>query len=106
MGRGEKRCVYSEECLSLAKEIGLREEGSYSKENMLKSLWKGIWKIKGASVVKTFMWQACNNILPTKEMLYKRKIDRSRPFMLCGLTTETVGHILWIELSICQRCVD
>ncbi|XP_059441892.1 uncharacterized protein LOC132174217 [Corylus avellana] len=79
----------------LAKEIGQREEGSCSKENLQKKVWKGIWKIQGASVVKTFMWQACNNILPTKEMLYKRKIVQEPSCPICGLTNETVGHILW-----------
>ncbi|XP_059441702.1 uncharacterized protein LOC132174001 [Corylus avellana] len=46
-------------------------------------------------MVKTFMWQACNNILPTKELLYKRKIVQDPLCLICGLTTEIVGHILW-----------
>ncbi|XP_059450800.1 uncharacterized protein LOC132181566 [Corylus avellana] len=70
-------------------------EGSCSKENLQKKVWKGIWKIQGASVVKTFMWQACNNILPTKEVLYKRKIVQEPSCPICGLANETVDHILW-----------
>jgi hypothetical protein len=78
----------------LAKETGFKEEGRCSNANILKNWWKGVWKIKGASVVKTFIWQACNNILPTKEMLCRRKIVQDPFCPVCVLAIETVDNIL------------
>jgi hypothetical protein len=37
-------------------------------------IWRGIWKAKVPNAVKTFMWRACHNLLPTKENLFKRKV--------------------------------
>jgi hypothetical protein len=58
----------------MVKENGIRVGGSCSNAQDMAALWKGIWKIKCARVVKTFLWQAYNNILPTKELLFKRRI--------------------------------
>jgi hypothetical protein len=46
-------------------------------------------------VVKLFLWQACNNILPTKEKLFKRKIIDDPLCPVCCREVETVGHALW-----------
>jgi hypothetical protein len=46
-------------------------------------------------VVKTFLWQACNNILPTKELLFKRRITVDPLCPICGLVAESIDHILW-----------
>jgi hypothetical protein len=51
----------------MAKERSLRGVGGCSNTQLLKSLWQGIWNIKGIQVVKMFLWQAYNNILPTKK---------------------------------------
>jgi ribonuclease HI len=42
-----------------------------------------------------FLWQACNNILPTKENLWKRKITNDPLCPVCHSEVETVGHALW-----------
>jgi hypothetical protein len=49
----------------MLKEKGIDEEGNSSNAQQLQAIWKGIWKIQGARVVKTFLWQAYNNILRT-----------------------------------------
>jgi hypothetical protein len=46
-------------------------------------------------VVQHFLWKACNNNLPTKENLYKRRITEDSLCPLCKTTTETIGHIIW-----------
>jgi hypothetical protein len=69
----------------LAHEIECVDEGSCSNACEIKSVWKVIWKIKGSRVVKTFLWQACNNILPTKELLFKRCITTDPLCPICGL---------------------
>lgn len=42
-----------------------------------------------------FLWQAYNNILPTKENLCKRKTTSDLLCPIYGTEMETVGHILW-----------
>ena len=42
-----------------------------------------------------FLWRACNNILPTKENLCRRKISNDPKCPLCGGDTETSGHFIW-----------
>jgi hypothetical protein len=42
-----------------------------------------------------FLWQACNNILPTKDNLFKRKITDDPLCSMCQLEVETMGHALW-----------
>ena len=42
-----------------------------------------------------FLWQACNNILPAKENLWKRKIIDDPLCSMCQSEVETVGHTLW-----------
>jgi hypothetical protein len=64
----------------VAKTVGIRYLGGSSKDSSTRSLWRRIWRLNGPRVVKMFMWQACNNILPTNENLFKRKV-LSRPLL-------------------------
>lgn len=79
----------------LAKELSQQDVGGSSNTKSMKSLWKQIWRIQGPRVVKMFLWQACNNILPTKENLFKRKITDDPLCPICWKKVETVGHVLW-----------
>jgi ribonuclease HI len=79
----------------VAKEIGERYIGGSSEERSNTSLWKRIWKLDGPKVVKLFIWQACNNILPTYENLFKRKVVSDALCPICKGDIETVGHALW-----------
>ena len=56
----------------------------------IKTAWKAIWKIKGSKVVKTFLWHACNNILPTRELLFKKRITSDPLCPICGLVAESI----------------
>jgi ribonuclease HI len=42
-----------------------------------------------------FLWRACNDILPTKENLWKKKIIKDPTCLICGREVESVFHILW-----------
>jgi ribonuclease HI len=79
----------------MVKENGLQDEGSCSNAPLIARIWKGVWRVKCARVVKMFLWQACNDILPTKERLFKRHITDDPLCPICGLATETTAHILW-----------
>ena len=52
-------------------------------------------KEKVQSVVKVLLWKVCNNILPTKENLFKKIIVSDPTYAICDLGTKTIGHILW-----------
>jgi hypothetical protein len=58
--------------------------------------WKNVWCIKGAPVVKTFLWQACNEILPTRANLFRKHIISSPLCPICKTESETVAHVLWV----------
>jgi ribonuclease HI len=79
----------------VAMEMGRRYVGSSSSEGPHCGLWRRIWRIGGPRVVKLFMWQACNNILPTNENLFKRKILTDALCPICKSEIESVGHALW-----------
>jgi ribonuclease HI len=71
------------------------EEGSCSNTHVTQDLWKKVWSLKGSRVVKFFLWKACNDVLPTKEKLFKRKITPDPLCPICGSEPESTSHILW-----------
>jgi hypothetical protein len=44
--------------------------------------------------VKTFLWQACSEILPTRANLFRKKFISSPLCPICELETETTTHVL------------
>lgn len=42
-----------------------------------------------------FLWRVCNDILPTKEKLFRRKIVPDLGCPKCGKEAESNGHLLW-----------
>lgn len=79
----------------LAKSMAERGRETCSDGEQMATLWKSLWKVRGPPVVKLFLWKACKNILATKENLYRHRIVSDPLCPICGLETETVGHILW-----------
>jgi hypothetical protein len=57
--------------------------------------WKNIWSIKGPPMVKTFLWQACSEILPTRANLFWKHVLSSPLCPICEIESETVAHALW-----------
>jgi hypothetical protein len=47
------------------------------------------------NAVKNFMWQACHELLPTKDNLLRTKVIEDPGCPTCGLEVETLLHILW-----------
>jgi hypothetical protein len=79
----------------LSKELCDFTIGSCSNSDSNSEQWKNVWCIKGAPVVKTFLWQACNEILPTRANLFRKKVIFSPLCPICELETETTAHVLW-----------
>ncbi|KAL5845979.1 hypothetical protein ACOSQ3_009503 [Xanthoceras sorbifolium] len=57
-------------------------------------VWKFIWNLQIPAKIKIFCWRACRDILPTKDLIFRRKISVSPCCELCGLIPETVDHAL------------
>nr|POF24578.1 putative ribonuclease h protein [Quercus suber] len=60
-----------------------------------KRLWKGIWGLKVPNRVKTFMWRAGTDSLPSKMNLLKRKVLSNDLCPDCKLESESSFHALW-----------
>jgi hypothetical protein len=86
-----------------SKQVGsVHSSKRISTSTNMHQIWKRIWKIKGPRMVKMFMWQACSNILPTRENLFKRKVTTNSLCPICQTEVESVGHALWS----CQAATD
>ena len=70
-------------------------EAEHSKAQEDRKWWKKIWALKVPPKVKTFLWRACSNILPTRDNLFRRKIQIDPICELCSQTRETCDHLLW-----------
>jgi hypothetical protein len=58
----------------LAKELSMQDQAESSIRREESPIWKGIWNSQMPNAVKTFIWRACKNILPTRDNLVKWKI--------------------------------
>ena len=63
---------------------------------------KKIWKLNVPPKVRTFLWQACSNILPTRGNLHRRELQVEPTCGLCCQCIETVEHVLW-ECSLARN---
>ena len=60
-----------------------------------KEVWAALWKLRIPNKIKVFGWRACNDILPTKQNLSKRKINEDEMCRICMRFPESVIHALW-----------
>ena len=57
--------------------------------------WKMIWAMNVPPKVKSFLWRACSNILPTRENLRRRKVQVDERCELCRQQPKTRAYLLW-----------
>ncbi|KAJ0097104.1 hypothetical protein Patl1_28743 [Pistacia atlantica] len=57
--------------------------------------WKKLWKLPITNAEKLFLWKACQDILPTKCNLVKKKLIEEPFCTFCCLEEEDVLHALW-----------
>nr|POE95831.1 hypothetical protein CFP56_40144 [Quercus suber]POF03744.1 hypothetical protein CFP56_06662 [Quercus suber] len=50
------------------------DSGAVSDASSLRKFWKHLWRFNVPHKVRHFTWRACKNILPTKDILEKRKV--------------------------------
>jgi ribonuclease HI len=79
----------------LSKDLERRRipEGSVRREES--RLWKRIWSLSIPNTAKNFFWRACQNVLPTKDALMRRKVVKDPYCPICENEPETVLHALW-----------
>ena len=68
-------------------------EHSMAREHSL--VWNKIWSLNVPPKVRTFLWRACSNCLPTRDNLHRRRVSVKRHCGICHHRSETVSHILW-----------
>lgn len=56
----------------LEEDFQSRRSGGGSRQEEGGGVWKVIWGLKIPNAVEMLMWRACNNLLPTKENLFRR----------------------------------
>ncbi|KAK9995685.1 hypothetical protein SO802_020371 [Lithocarpus litseifolius] len=69
--------------------------GEHSFASQDQRLWKKLLSLNMPPKVRTFMWRACYNVLPTKSNLAQRKVQIDSKCSFCGKQDETIQHILW-----------
>ena len=60
-----------------------------------KQVWKEIWQMQAPLKIKNFLWRACRNALPTKQVLMRRKIIEDPMCEKCKQVVEDTLHALW-----------
>ena len=71
------------------------QSGEHSQARLDQKMWKRIWFINVPPKVRTFIWRACSNILPTKANLLRKNMQVDPTCSVCGQHEETTEHILW-----------
>jgi ribonuclease HI len=78
-------------------EVERRRRGNWSTSSIQSTIpiWRRLWNLKLPRYILIFLWRACNNILPTKINLHRRKIVTDQLCPMCNSNAESNGHVLW-----------
>ena len=60
-----------------------------------KQLWNGVWSMRVPPKVKTLLWRACREAMPTKSALFRRTILTDSLCVRCQAHSEDSMHALW-----------
>nr|XP_023876296.1 uncharacterized protein LOC111988743 [Quercus suber] len=66
-----------------------------SSSSFLSQVWTKLWNLNVPKKVKVFGWRACQNILPTRANLRRRRVIDDDACTLCLREAETGVHALW-----------
>jgi hypothetical protein len=79
----------------LGLEIMERDKAQSSKAEKAPVVWNSLWNLPIPNSVKVFMWRACNDILPTRLNLLKRRVIDDGRCPWCNFEEETTAHAIW-----------
>ena len=68
--------------------------GQSSNHSQSNKIWKAIWAVKVCNKIKTFIWRACRDVLPTKANLTRRKFLFDVGCECCEDGVKSIDHIL------------
>lgn len=73
-----------------------QSKGESSRKSPMENMWKTLWALPVPNVVKMFLWRACNNILPTKKNLFKKRVVSNMVCPICEREVVLYGcaHLL------------
>nr|POE85873.1 putative ribonuclease h protein [Quercus suber] len=60
-----------------------------------KSAWRVLWNLKVPNRIKTLLWRAISDALPTRVNLVRRKVLSDPSCLACGVAQESSLHALW-----------
>lgn len=72
-----------------------KEEGEPSVPSVPESIWKPVCSLDTPAIVKTFLWKALKDCLPTWLNLMKKKIIEVSMCPIGGRFEEFICHSLW-----------
>lgn len=64
-------------------------------------IWVKLWRLHVLNKIKIFGWRVCQDILPTKENLFRHKITEDGGCETCKGGPESMLHVLW-ECGVAQ----
>nr|POE85249.1 putative ribonuclease h protein [Quercus suber] len=79
----------------LLREVDDIETPSASDLSGNRDVWKQIWKLHVPIRIRTLLWRACCESLPSKVNLVRRKLLIDATCPNCSLEPETITHALW-----------
>jgi hypothetical protein len=59
------------------------------------SYGKKLWAIKAPNSSKIFLWKTCQNLLPTKQNLLRKRVVEDDLCPCCKIQEESIIHTLW-----------
>jgi hypothetical protein len=68
-----------------------------------KDIWKTLWCLGAHNVVKMFIWRACNEVLPTRCNLFRRKSVESKICPCCEVEDEAAKDVWGCSSSCFQK---
>lgn len=85
----------------VARKFLRNDDGIGSSRGVSQQVWKRIWHLHVPNKIKIFGWRACQDILPTRVNLGRRKIITERGCQGCTGVPDTAIHAIW-ECGIAQ----
>ena len=87
--------------IAVADSMATRMEGTSNGEDHI-TFWRRLWSLNVPNKIKSFSWQVCWNIIPTKVNLCHTQVIDDDTCEACGLGKETSGHIFWECEAACE----
>jgi hypothetical protein len=89
----------------LQKSLVLDQMAEGSSRSYGSELWRRLWNLLTPNVEKHFFWRACNEILPTRDNLCRRKVINDPRCRICEIEVETTFYI-FVAMLISKGCLE